>query len=66
MFDHFKLIVIAFELFAFLWLLSYVKGGTRKKQGEAGRAEANKRSYRDDPAEDEREDADDLDEFEDE
>ena len=31
MFDHFKLIVIAFALFGFVLLYGYVKSGTKKK-----------------------------------
>ena len=62
MFDHFKLIVIAFAIFAFLWLLSHVKEGSRKKSDTAYNAEAKRETNRDE----EREESDDLDEFDDE
>ena len=62
MFDHFKLIVIAFAIFAFLWLLSHVKEGTKKKSDTADKAEAKRVTNRDK----DREESDDLDEFEDE
>ncbi len=31
MFDHIKLIIIAFAIFGFLLLLHYVKSGTKRK-----------------------------------